>query len=47
MGMNITPTATTEGITVDAVKIGCHAGNFCWRSLLAKREITYFINDIK
>jgi hypothetical protein len=35
IGMKIMPTANMAGMTVDAVKIGCHAGSFCCRKFEA------------
>ena len=35
MGRKMAPMTKTVGITVVAVKIGCHAGSFCCRRALA------------
>lgn len=48
MGINEIPITKKVGKTVPAVKIGCHAGNFCCLNALSKNKKDYnlFLNII-
>lgn len=35
IGKKTTPIAKMAGMTLDAVSIGCHAGNFCCRNFVS------------